>query len=310
MYFMLGNIAFEPVHLTDFSENHAADFAEHNVLKGKPRLQAMGEKLIELNFAIRLHFKLGGVESRYQSLLSAQAKQNGLALMWGNRYKGNFVIASLSSTTAFTDSKGNVLCREMQISLKEFVGDEENVLGAALNLGGNALLGSILPSSAVGALSNIKSAVNRGIELFNQGKRLVDEVQNTVAVMRQFAQDPLSALTYLPSVLGNLDGALGSFGEISGMSGLFDGMRQVLPVVSQFSREVGEIFDGVQQMKQHFTEGNNRNGEGWDDWFQPAVAALENIHDRMDNLAPVTATMTAWVVLRTDEETENDANTA
>ncbi|MDA5607075.1 phage tail protein [Pasteurella multocida] len=310
MYFMLGNIAFEPVDLTDFSETHAADFAEHNVLKGKPRLQAMGEKLIELNFAIRLHFKLGGVESRYQSLLSAQAKQNALALMWGSRYKGNFVITSIGSTTVFTDAKGNVLCREMNIGLKEFVGDQESLLGAALNFGGNSLLGSVLPSSVSGALSNIKSAVNKGVGLFNQGKRLVDEVQNTVAVMRQFAHDPLSALAYLPSVLGNLDGALGCFGEISGMSGLFDGMRQVLPVVSQFSREVGEIFDGVQQMKQHFTEGNNRNGEGWDDWFQPAVAALENIHDRFDNLAPVTATMTAWIVLRTDEEADNDTNIA
>lgn len=42
MYFMLGNVAFEPVDLTDFNETHSADYAEHAVLKGKPRLQAMG----------------------------------------------------------------------------------------------------------------------------------------------------------------------------------------------------------------------------------------------------------------------------
>lgn len=83
MYFMLGNIAFEPVNLTDFSETHSADFAEHAVIKGKPRLQAMGEKLTEFSFAIRLHHKIGGVESRYQALLSAKAKQEALALIWG-----------------------------------------------------------------------------------------------------------------------------------------------------------------------------------------------------------------------------------
>ncbi len=33
MYFMLGNIAFEPVNLTEFSEQHTAEFAEHAVLK-------------------------------------------------------------------------------------------------------------------------------------------------------------------------------------------------------------------------------------------------------------------------------------
>lgn len=81
MYFMLSNIAFEPVNLTEFSEQHTAEFAEHAVLKGKPRLQAMGEKLNELNFALRLHHTIGGVESRYQALLEAKAKQAALALI-------------------------------------------------------------------------------------------------------------------------------------------------------------------------------------------------------------------------------------
>ena len=120
MYFMLGNIAFEPVNLTDFSETHSADFAEHAVLKGKPRLQAVGEKLTELSFAIRLHHKIGGVESRYQALLSAKAKQEALALIWGaGKYKGNYVITDISSSTLFTDAKGNALAREMNISLRE-----------------------------------------------------------------------------------------------------------------------------------------------------------------------------------------------
>ena len=108
MYFMLGNIAFEPVNLTDFSETHSGDFAEHAVLKGKPRLQAVGEKLTELSFAIRLHHKIGGVESRYQALLSAKAKQEALVLIWGaGKYKGNYVITDISSSTLFTDAKGN-----------------------------------------------------------------------------------------------------------------------------------------------------------------------------------------------------------
>ncbi|WP_460036609.1 phage tail protein, partial [Mannheimia haemolytica] len=99
MYFMLGNIAFEPVNLTEFSEQHTAEFAEHAVLKGKPRLQAMGEKLNELNFSLRLHHTIGGVESRYQALLEAKAKQAALALIWGSRYKGDYVIVDISSTT-------------------------------------------------------------------------------------------------------------------------------------------------------------------------------------------------------------------
>ena len=205
MYFMLGKVAFEPVDLTDFNETHSADYAEHAVLKGKPRLQAMGEKLTELSFAIRLHHKIGGVEKRYQALLSAQAKQEAMPLIIGRgKYKGNFVITDISSATLFTDKFGNALAREMNITLREFVGDmDDNPLGAALNLGSNSLLGSILPEGALKALSEVKETVQKGAELFNQGRQIVDEVRNTIAIVRQLADDPMAALAYLPGVLGN-----------------------------------------------------------------------------------------------------------
>ena len=309
MYFMLGNLAFEPANLTDFSETHSADFAEHAVLKGKPKLQAMGEKLTDLSFAIRLHHKIGGVESRYQSLLSAKAKQDALALMWGSKYKGNFVITDISSTTLFTDGKGNALAREMNISLKEFVGNgQASLLGAALTVGGKSLLGSILPKGLTNTLSTVKSAVSRGVELYNQGKRAVDEVRNTVAVVRQLAHDPASALAYLPSTLANLDNALGVFGELVGMQSVFDGVRQYLPAISEFSRDVSAVYDDLQIMKQSFSRASADSE--WNNWFTPADNALTEINDRLDNSANLVAKMTAWIVLREDEDVEilNDPN--
>lgn len=308
MYFMLGSVAFEPVDLTDFNETHAADFAEHAVLKGKPRLQAMGEKLTELNFAIRLHHTLGGVERRYQELLGAKSKQAALPLIIGRgKYKGNFVITDISSVTLFTDKFGNALCREMNINLREFVGDiEENPLGAALNIGGNSLLGSILPAGAVKALSQVKETVQKGAELFNQGRQIVDEVRNTVAVVRQLADDPMAALAYLPGVLGNLDGALGSFGELTGMSGLFEGIREVLPAISEFSQEANGIYVDLMVMKDSLTIGSQSNGSNWDSWFKPADSALDDINERIDNAAASAAEMTAWVVLRKDEDVIDD----
>ena len=309
MYFMLGNIAFEPVNLTDFSETHSADFAEHTVLKGKPKLQALGEKLTDLSFAIRLHHKIGGVESRYQSLLSAKAKQEALALMWGSKYKGNFVITDISSTTLFTDGKGNALAREMNISLKEFVGNsQQGLLGVALNVGGKSLLGSILPKGLTNTLSTVKSAVSRGVELYQQGKRAVDEVRNTVAVVRQLAHDPASALAYLPSTLANLDNALGGFGELVGMQSAFEGVRQYLPAISEFSRDVSAVYDDLQIMKQSFSRVSADSE--WNNWFTPADNALTEINERLDNSANSVAKMTAWIVLREDEDVEilNDPN--
>lgn len=308
MYFMLGSVAFEPVDLTDFNETHAADFAEHAVLKGKPRLQAMGEKLTELNFAIRLHHTLGGVERRYQELLGAKSKQDALPLIIGRgKYKGNFVITDISSVTLFTDKLGNALCREMNISLREFVGDiENNPLGAALNIGGNSLLGSILPAGAVKALSQVKETVQKGAELFNQGRQIVDSVRDTVAVVRQLSDDPAAALAYLPGILKNLDGALGNFGELTGMSGLFEGIREVLPAISEFSQEANGIYVDLMVMKDSLTIGSQSNGSNWDSWFKPADSALDDINERIDNAAASAAEMTAWVVLRKDEDVIDD----
>ena len=304
MYFMLGNVAFEPVDLTDFNETHSADYAEHAVLKGK----AMGEKLSELSFAIRLHHKIGGVEKRYQALLSAQAKQEAMPLIIGRgKYKGNFVITDISSATLFTDKFGNALAREMHISLREFVGDMgDNPLGAALNLGSNSLLGSILPEGALKALSEVKETVQKGAELFNQGRQIVDEVRNTIAIVRQLADDPMAALAYLPGILTNLDGALGNFGELTGMSGLFEGIRDVLPAISEFSQEANVIYSYLMVMKDSLTFGSQSNGSNWDSWFKPADNALSDINERIDNAATPVAAMTAWIVLREDEEVTHD----
>lgn len=308
MYFMLGSVTFEPVDLTDFNETHAADFAEHAVLKGKPRLQAMGEKLTELNFAIRLHHTLGGVERRYQELLGAKSKQAALPLIIGRgKYKGNFVITDISSVTLFTDKFGNALCREMNINLREFVGDiEENPLGAALNIGGNSLLGSILPAGAVKALSQVKETVQKGAELFNQGRQIIDSVRDTVAVVRQLSDDPAAALAYLPGILKNLDGAIGHFGELTGMRDLLEGVHKVLPAASDLARESAGIYEDLMSMKDSLTLGTQSGGTDWDSWFKPADSALSDINERIDNAAAPVAEMTAWVVLRKDEDVIDD----
>lgn len=308
MYFMLGSVAFEPVDLTDFNETHAADFAEHAVLKGKPRLQAMGEKLTELNFAIRLHHTLGGVERRYQELLGAKSKQAALPLIIGRgKYKGNFVITDISSVTLFTDKFGNALCREMNINLLEFVGDiEDNPLGAALNIGGNSLLGSILPAGAVKALSQVKETVQKGAELFNQGRQIIDSVRDTVAVVRQLSDDPAAALAYLPGILKNLDGAIGHFGELTGMRDLLEGVHKVLPAASDLVRESAGIYEDLMSMKDSLTLGTQSGGTDWDSWFKPADSALSDINERIDNAAAPVAEMTAWVVLRKDEDVIDD----
>ncbi|RZN55084.1 phage tail protein [Avibacterium paragallinarum] len=306
MYCLLGDIVFEPIDLTEFSETQQASFAEHAVMRGKPRLQATGDGLTTLQFAARLHHQIGGVESRWRALSAAKSAQQALALVWGrNGVKGNYVITDLSSTTLFTDEQGNVLCREISISLTEYVGElDEGLLGAALQLGDSSILGSILPQNLTNTLSAVKNTVNRGVQLYQAGKRAVDEVKNTVAIMRQLKSDPQSALAYLPHALSGLDQSLGAFGELLGMRGAFDSVRPYLGVVGEFVEAGQAIYDALALSKTHFEQSN---ATGWENWFVPADNAFADAVEHIDNLATTTAEMTAWVVLRNDEE-RDDAN--
>ena len=127
-----------------------------------------------------------------------------------------------------------------------------------------------------------------------------------MAVVRQLADDPMAALAYVPGVLGNVDGALGSFGELTGMSGLFEGIREVLSAISEFSQEANGIYVDLMVMKDSLTIGSQSNGSNWDSWFKPADSALDDINERIDNAAASAAEMTAWVVLRKDEDVIDD----
>lgn len=300
MYCLLGDIIFEPIDLTDFSENQQASFAEHAVMRGKPRLQATGDGLTTLQFAARLHYQIGGVESRWRALSSAKSAQQALSLVWGrNGVKGNYVITDLSSTTLFTDAQGNVLCREISISLTEYVGElDEGLLGAALQLGDNSILGSLLPQNLTNMLSAVKNTVNRGVQLYQTGKRAVDEVKNTVAIIRQFKNDPQSALAYLPHALSGLDQSLGAFSALVGMNAAFDNVRPYLGVVGEFVETGQAIYDALALSKSYFEQSST----GWENWFVPADNAFSEAVEHIDNLATTTAEMTAWVVLRNDEE--------
>lgn len=193
----------------------------------------------------------------------------------------------------------------MNITLKEFIGDEsEGLLGAALNIGGNSLIGSILPQGLTKTLTTVKQAVNKGVELYQKGKRAIDEVQNTVAIIRQLKSEPQTALAYLPSAFSHLSDAILPFGELTGMQDTFKKASNTLRELGDFSDGVAEIYDNLNTIKNGFNEVLNNGETGWENWFTPSVSALSDVTDGLDVLAPKVAKMTAWIVLRTDEDTQ------
>nr|DAX65177.1 MAG TPA: hypothetical protein [Caudoviricetes sp.] len=303
-YALLGNIAFDLLNApTGFDESYSANFVEHQVLSGKPRLQAMGVELAEITLNLHLHYKLGSVEGRYQELIAAKDSQQVLALVLGfSKFKGRFVITELTGTTLFTDNKGNALARDVQLTLREFVGDEQQgLLGEALQLGANSPLASLLPEGALVGMNAVKNVIAKGVQVYRQAKQVVDEGRNTIAAMKSFVDDPLGALAALPYVLNNVSGALGGLGDVVGMADTFKTLTQGIAGANEFIRDLGVMTEDLNAFQTLFKLGLNDNKMG--EWFTLGEAKLADVGEAIERMAAPAAKMTAWIAIRADNPT-------
>ena len=106
MYAMLGDVRFELLNsFTSLEMEHAANFAKHEVLKGRPRLQALQNELTTLRFSLKLHWRLGNPDTAYKGLLSALEAQQAVSLVYGSgRFVGWFVLERLTECTLIQDA--------------------------------------------------------------------------------------------------------------------------------------------------------------------------------------------------------------
>ncbi|TNG92252.1 phage tail protein [Pasteurellaceae bacterium USgator11] len=308
-YALLGHIAFDLLNApTVLDERRSAVYAQHDVLSGKPRLQAMGVALTEITLNLSLHHQLGAVDSRYQALIAAKESQQALALVLGfSKFKGHFVITELSSQALYTDSRGNALAREISITLREFVGNSQSgLLGAALKLGANSPLGSLLPQSAVRLIKQTKNLVTKGIQVYRQTRQTIDEVRNLVTLMKTLHHDPLTALSHLPFVVENLGSSLGQLREMLGLSNSFAMLTHGIGGTNTFLRDLGEIADSLNGLQSQFKQGLNDNKLG--EWFDLGVKAIDDTEYLLEQMSAPVAQMTAWIVLRADEPSDEVQN--
>jgi len=123
MYATLGNIQFE-VLTGPFAMDSSgtAEYAEHKLIEGKPRLQFMGEGLDTISLQANLHSQFCNPEQKLNELRAAKAGHQAMALVLGNGlYRGRFVISDLAETLRQTTSRGDIISLEVRLTLKEWV---------------------------------------------------------------------------------------------------------------------------------------------------------------------------------------------
>ncbi|MEX3690084.1 phage tail protein [Paraburkholderia sp. BR14263] len=123
LYALLGDVQFGlPAYFTGSETRFGAEYAEHKLIDGKPRLQSTGDKLDEITWNVVFHAGFCDPEAELQKLRKLIASHTAAPLHFANGdYKGTFVATDCTVTTRQTMRDGTLVWLEGTVSLKEYV---------------------------------------------------------------------------------------------------------------------------------------------------------------------------------------------
>lgn len=121
MYAQLGNIRFEGSKgFSSFTEGFGVNYAQHERIQGKPRLESVGDVLDTKSFSMYLHSAFSNPEQDIETLKKSMRDREILTLVLGTGVvAGNFVIPSMNVTTEFTDPNGGLISATIAVELLE-----------------------------------------------------------------------------------------------------------------------------------------------------------------------------------------------
>ncbi len=225
MFALLGDVQFDLITYFDgFESQFGADYAEHPLIEGKPRLQFIGDKLDEIRIQLAFHLHYCDPEAELAKLKDALAAHQAMALVLGNGdYKGWFVLTDVQATSKHTDKAGTLIALEASITLREFVGDKKNPLqppavqpklppAAAKALPASQTAGvATLASGTAAVRDNIRQAVTYA----NQAQSALRVAVDAARVAQKLRDNPLAALGRVPSLLTGMKQVAGPLESLS-----------------------------------------------------------------------------------------------
>lgn len=252
MFALLGDVQFDVITYFDgFESQFGADFAEHALIEGKPRLQFIGDKLDEIRIQLAFHLHYCDPEAELAKLKDALAAHQAMALVLGNGdYKGWFVLTDVQATSKHTDKAGTLIALEASITLREFVGDKKNPLpppavqpklppAAAKALPASQTAGiATLASGAAAMRDNIRQAVTYA----NQAQSALRVAVDAARLAQKLRDNPLAALGRVPSLLTGMKQVAG---PLENLSPTLASLTSQLPEASSILRASNNALGAV-----------------------------------------------------------------
>lgn len=121
MFGQLGKIAFKLLpSFEEITESQKYNYAEHQVIEGKPKLQYVGDSLEEMNIKISFHSSFCTPETQLATLKTLAESHKAIPFILGSgRYLGRYFIEEISSTHRQSNAFGFLISIETNIKLKK-----------------------------------------------------------------------------------------------------------------------------------------------------------------------------------------------
>lgn len=302
MYALLGDIQFDLITYFDgMQAQFGADFAEHALIDGKPRLQYVGEKLDEFRIDLCFHIFYCDPEKELIKLQKAKKAHMAMSFVLGNGdYKGWFVLTEVQATSRATDKSGTLQSLDASITLREYVGDKLNPLPppavqpklapAAAQAKTIADAGGL--SGVIGAVKSVQSTVRQVVAYANQAKSALKVVTDAVRVVQQLRTNPLAALSRVPGVLQGLGQAAG---PLQAMAPALAEVSSQLPEVIGTIRNVTTAATAVRNSVNALSQCNISNVVGKIEYMAGQANVASNA---LQQSAPAISKLAAKVVTR------------
>lgn len=303
MFALLGDVQFDLITYFDgFESQFGADYAEHPLIEGKPRLQFVGDKLDEIRIQLAFHLHYCDPEAELAKLKNALAAHQAMALVLGNGdYKGWFVLTDVQATSKHTDKAGTLIALEASITLREFVGDKKNPLqppavqpklppAAAKALPASQTAGvATLASGTAAVRDNIRQAVTYA----NQAQSALRVAVDAARLAQKLRDNPLAALGRVPSLLTGMKQVAG---PLENLSPTLASLTSQLPEASGILRASNNALGAVRNAQGALSAVSAGTVTGRIDYL---AGQLSTATSALESAAPSISKLAGKVVTRT-----------
>lgn len=291
MFALLGDVQFDLITYFDgFESQFGADYAEHALIEGKPRLQFIGDKLDEIRIQLAFHLHYCDPEAELAKLKDALAAHQAMALVLGNGdYKGWFVLTDVQATNKHTDKAGTLIALEASITLREFVGDKKNPLPPPAVQPKLPPAAATLATGAAAVRDNIRQAVTYA----NQAQSALRVAVDAARVAQKLRDNPLAALGRVPSLLTGMKQVAG---PLEKLSPTLASLTSQLPEASSILRASNNALGAVRNAQGALSAVSAGTVTGRIDYL---AGQLSTATGALESAAPSISKLAGKVVTRT-----------